>query len=603
VGQLSGVAAGIESWLAAGGALPAGTSAAISQITSLGGYLTHLNTSGVLSLDGLGTGGLPSGITVAHTAISDWATALSAATFAASQITNVLGSANLGADVQAIVDKIANAMGQSGTGHTLANLLTYLEAIPGRNLAGALNTAVTVGGTPLATLVPSGQLAASQIAGALNTAVTVAGQTVATVQSNAQGALDSIVQAAQNDGTLVNQSVATAKSELVSFFSGLHAAFTGGNISSPPAASAADAVLAAGTVQQQVVNIGNGGEESVNVEFSSYSNGAPPAVFTLGTASGTYGIVNGTFQVGGSLGGAWQGYYNAASCLGDYCQVSGVFPTFTASSVSTQVGIVARSNTAMTTAIEAYYSFGSTAWVVSALVGYSTVFQVTFTDTFTPGATYSLVCGDPSEANLYKFSLLKNGTPLALASVVTGDTSQHAGQLYYIDTSHSSMVGGAYRACGFVLESAAVDDVVAMSSFKFQDTTQSQPSVLVPTIESTTSLTYTDLPTTSDEVAVNVGASGKVLVNIYAGMWNNSTDLGAAVAFVMSGANTQAAADNLSIFNQSFTGSVGPNVRIGATFPLTDLNPGLTVFKLKYRANFGGTASFQDRRIAVVALT
>jgi len=64
-----------------------------------------------------------------------------ASAFANSLIPAILGGANLGADVQAIVDNIANALGQSGTGHTLANLLSYLESIPSGNLAAVLGSA------------------------------------------------------------------------------------------------------------------------------------------------------------------------------------------------------------------------------------------------------------------------------------------------------------------------------------------------------------------------------------------------------------------------------------------------------------------------------
>jgi hypothetical protein len=56
-------------------------------------------------------------------------------------VTNVLGGSNLGADVQAIVDKLSNGLGVSGTGHTLANLLSYIEAIPNTNVTNVLGGA------------------------------------------------------------------------------------------------------------------------------------------------------------------------------------------------------------------------------------------------------------------------------------------------------------------------------------------------------------------------------------------------------------------------------------------------------------------------------
>jgi len=161
--QITGIAAAAESWLTSG-EIPsvttiahtavtdwdAATSAAISAasiaLSQITGIVTEIESW-------LASGGaLPTGTTISHTAITDWSTALSAATFAASQISNVLGSANLGADVQAIVDNLANGLGQTGTGHTLANLLSYIEAIPGGNITGALNTAATVAGVEIGSI-------------------------------------------------------------------------------------------------------------------------------------------------------------------------------------------------------------------------------------------------------------------------------------------------------------------------------------------------------------------------------------------------------------------------------------------------------------------
>lgn len=51
-------------------------------------------------------------------------------------VTNVLGGGSLGADVQSILDFIANGLGHSGTGHTLTNIETYLGLIPAANVSG-----------------------------------------------------------------------------------------------------------------------------------------------------------------------------------------------------------------------------------------------------------------------------------------------------------------------------------------------------------------------------------------------------------------------------------------------------------------------------------
>lgn len=59
----------------------------------------------------------------------------------ATNVTNVLGGGSLGADVQAILDYIANALGHSGTGHTLTNIETYLGLIPPANVTNVLGGA------------------------------------------------------------------------------------------------------------------------------------------------------------------------------------------------------------------------------------------------------------------------------------------------------------------------------------------------------------------------------------------------------------------------------------------------------------------------------
>lgn len=59
----------------------------------------------------------------------------------ATKVGNVLGQSSLGADVQAILDFVANALGHSGTGHTLTNIETYLGLIPPANVTNVLGGA------------------------------------------------------------------------------------------------------------------------------------------------------------------------------------------------------------------------------------------------------------------------------------------------------------------------------------------------------------------------------------------------------------------------------------------------------------------------------
>lgn len=124
----------------------------------------------------------------------------------------------------------------------------------------------------------------------------------------------------------------------------------------------------------------------------------------------------------------------------------------------------------------------------------------------------------------------------------------------------------------------------------------------VATNESTTSTTYADLATTTDSVTVTIGANGLALVSIYCGqIYNNTNGSRSLASFAISGATTQAAADNYSIMILS-TGVNTPQIGIGATFLLNGLAAGSTTFKMKYKIVTASTGSFTDRRISVVPL-
>lgn len=120
-------------------------------------------------------------------------------------------------------------------------------------------------------------------------------------------------------------------------------------------------------------------------------------------------------------------------------------------------------------------------------------------------------------------------------------------------------------------------------------------SALVATSQTTTSTSYADLATTGPAVTVIIGANGLALISIYAGI-NNSGANFTGMSFAISGASTQAAADNFSIV---YNGTLV--IRESGVFLLTGLTPGSTTFTAKYIVN-AGTGTFQDRRIAVIPL-
>jgi hypothetical protein len=117
----------------------------------------------------------------------------------------------------------------------------------------------------------------------------------------------------------------------------------------------------------------------------------------------------------------------------------------------------------------------------------------------------------------------------------------------------------------------------------------------ISTFESTTSTSYVNLATTGPTVTVTHGAF--VLV-----MW--STQLQSSVgsnasfmSYAVSGSNTIAASDNISI-TQTVASLTQP-WRVGNMNIHTTLTPGTSTFTAKYRVE-SGTADYSDRFLAVI---
>jgi hypothetical protein len=124
-------------------------------------------------------------------------------------------------------------------------------------------------------------------------------------------------------------------------------------------------------------------------------------------------------------------------------------------------------------------------------------------------------------------------------------------------------------------------------------------SATVATSETTTSTTYTDLTTTTDTVTVTIGANGLAFVFLYCNMANSAASSQCYAAYVVSGANIQAATDTQSLQYVTPPSGSAWNGAFGATFLLTGLSTGSTTFKMKYRVNTN-TGTFLNRRIAVI---
>ena len=118
--------------------------------------------------------------------------------------------------------------------------------------------------------------------------------------------------------------------------------------------------------------------------------------------------------------------------------------------------------------------------------------------------------------------------------------------------------------------------------------------------ETTTSTTYTDLPTTTDQVTVTIGQSGVALVFMSASLTGSVAGNAPVMSFAVSGANTIAAAvgANAMLYQAAGAGYIG---QFGVMVPLAGLAAGSTTFKLKYVVGgAAGTSTFQYRRITVI---
>ncbi len=125
---------------------------------------------------------------------------------------------------------------------------------------------------------------------------------------------------------------------------------------------------------------------------------------------------------------------------------------------------------------------------------------------------------------------------------------------------------------------------------------------MVATSQSTNAVGPVDLATVGPSISLTIGASGKA--HIQYSVMSIPTALGVAgrnFAFLnldITGATTATSAFwNTGINNESaWTGS-----GIHHSFLVTGLNPGVTVFKLRYGAT-GGTYSFYNRQISGYAI-
>ena len=129
---------------------------------------------------------------------------------------------------------------------------------------------------------------------------------------------------------------------------------------------------------------------------------------------------------------------------------------------------------------------------------------------------------------------------------------------------------------------------------------------IINTQESTSSTTYGNLATVGPSATVTIRATGKALVIMSSQIGFvtvGGQEGGGAASFVASGANTLTTDPARSINHWTSVGGPPPSLarvdQFGAVFYLNGLNPGVTTFTMKYKAQSAVTADFSDRVLVV----
>lgn len=623
----------------------------LKNLTPTGGDIGQFDASAL-------TGAINTALTFSGTALSTLLQYLnSAGQFSAAQLTGALnGAVTFGGTALSTVLQYLNSSGQFNSaqltgalngavtlgGVTLSTLVTNINSsgqLLASGITGALGTGLTVGGVTLGTLFTninsSGQLVLSGATGALNTAVTIGGTALSTLSTNWNAAVTDISNLLTGSGlantALVGSNLAeigTAISnaaagtlgslgaiatQVQTGFSGLISGLFGGltGIPAPATYSQAEVEEAAQAVTTNIVGsaatfvgIQNDAASSsalmsFKVTFSDYGGGSNPlgGDFTVSddatlapNTGGGIEVVDGraVYEVVGSSGNAMKiARYNVAPTNTKYQEISwvhtGDFRNL--AGFTGYVGIYCRMNSAATSFLRAMV--GPISVDFDAVVA-GTVTPNTTIGGLKPGARYTIRLGDLSdEDNIYFY---ENDTLLTTFA------------------DHVHQVGTSYRYAGFGLSGnntgAAPNASHGINLFSIADQVFKPgpaAAAYVSTSQATTSATYTDLTTTTDQVTVDVGSSGMALVSVSSKLVGSLAGNSAYASFAISGATTQAATDAYAITYVPFTNGMGGNIPVSGSWVVTGLAAGSTTFKQKYRVG-SGTGTFADRRISVIPL-
>jgi hypothetical protein len=373
---------------------------------------------------------------------------------------------------------------------------------------------------------------------------------------------------------------------------GLYNGFTGSPVTVAAAAdvsaAAQQAAAAQAAAQQQLASINSqiphfygGTGASGNAYAAASFNGVLPSSFT--SVSST------------------QAVYNAGTAATDQQTVSGVWTTITWDSQWRT--LILRSNTAGTTYVYVKFgmfgnpaNYGSQFFVELGcyVAGVNTVFSTNYYPIFSPS-------GYRDVGYIYLLATA-NGLQTFEATDYTFTFTQNTGlSISYVDGSHVSQKGASYLSAGFGGSTGGVPGSILSWDFYDSGPTQGPSTASVDTGENTVSTTYADLATTTDQVTVNIGSSGLLLVTIGGLIAPAGVNVVGYISFTLSGANTLAASDSNSIEYQAYVANSGN--KCGNTFLLTGLNLGATTVKLKYKTSSGSvTVAFYYRKVIAVPL-
>lgn len=181
----------------------------------------------------------------------------------------------------------------------------------------------------------------------------------------------------------------------------------------------------------------------------------------------------------------------------------------------------------------------------------------------------------------------------AIRSAIPSGTLKFVAVIGYVTTAYgaSGTTTGAYT-----VNQSQLNYILSRDS-------SGASKAIVLTSETLNTATYTKLTTTTDQVTVTVGASGKVWISAKALSANNAVAYN-YIAVALTGANTLTAlaAETAGYAVQQVMAASSNLGTLQTNFLMTGLTPGVTTFSMYYKSDGVNIASFQKRILSVIPL-